>query len=99
MLLTILDFLRNGRVIHCYVVYKWSLEYNFSTFMTIYIDVVPLLFDGRSGDLLASSHLTFLFFRRCFLLFVLLFNGITIFLGYLFQISPLRRTVVVIFNL
>ena len=40
---------RNGHVVHPYVVYKWSFKYNFSTFMSIYIHLVPLIFEGMGG--------------------------------------------------
>ena len=36
-------------LIHPYVVYKWSFKYNFSTFISIYIHLVPLLFEGIRG--------------------------------------------------
>ena len=49
-------------LIHSNVVYKKPLWYNFTNFMSIYIYVVPLIFDGRTGDLLVISYLAFPFF-------------------------------------
>ena len=49
-------------LIHSYFVYKWSLYCNFSTFMSIYIHLAPLLFDERWGGSFACSFLPCLFF-------------------------------------